>query len=108
MQGADDPTDNPAPVAARPPVLQVIVEAAPGPDLVAELQQRFGRLGCPYPEYADEADGGIRVSGLLSGLPSRDLVPVACRLLSVAGVRRVSASYLAPDGTVLAEVTLAG
>ena len=41
-----------------------------------------------------------------TGLPSRELVPVACRLLGVAGVRKVQASFLSAEGTVLAEVTL--
>ena len=93
---------------ARPPVLQVVIEADPGPDVMDDLRGRLDKLGCPFPEVATAADGGLSVSGLLSGLPSRELVPVACRLLGVAGVRRVAASFLSPDGAVLAEVTLSG
>lgn len=114
MPGADNSSriDRPdriaAPEPARPPVLQVVIEAEPGPDVMDALRGRLDRLGCGFPEVSDTADGGQSVSGLLSGLPSRDLVPVACRLLGVAGVRKVQASFLSPDGTVLAEVTLSG
>ena len=101
---ADSQTVEPAP--ARPPVLQVVIEADPGPDIMDDLRGRLDKLGCPFPEVANAADGGLSVSGLLSGLPSRELVPVACRLLGVSGVRRVQASFLSPDGAVLAEVTL--
>ena len=110
MSGADTPsaadsqtTDS---VPSRPPVLQVVVEADPGPDVMDDLRGRLDKLGCTFPEVATAADGGQSVSGLLSGMPSRELVPVACRLLGVTGVRRVQASFLSADGTVLAEVTL--
>jgi len=110
MPGADKSSaiesENPVPQPARPPVLQVVVEADPGPDVMDALRGRLDRLGCPFPEVSDTADGGMSVSGLLSGLPSRELVPVACRLLGVDGVRRVQASFLSADGAVLAEVTL--
>ena len=110
MSGADNPSaaqpQNLEPVPARPPVLQVVVEADGGPDIMDALRDRLDKLGCPFPEVAGAADGAMSVSGLLSGLPSRELVPVACRLLGVAGVRRVQASFLSADGTVLAEVTL--
>ena len=108
MPGADNSSriDRPdriaAPEPARPPVLQVVIEAEPGPDVMDALRGRLDRLGCGFPEVSDTADGGQSVSGLLSGLPSRDLVPVACRLLGVAGVRNVQASFLSPDGAVLA------
>ena len=101
---ADSQTIEPEP--ARPPVLQVVIEADPGPNVMDDLRGRLDKLGCAFPEVANAADGGLSVSGLLSGLPSRELVPVACRLLGVAGVRRVQASFLSPDGAVLAEVTL--
>ena len=103
-----DPITIPRPNRRAPPVLQVVIEAEPGPDIMDALRGRLDRLGCGFPEVSDTADGGLSVSGLLSGLPSRELVPVACRLLGVAGVRRVQASFLSPDGTVLAEVTLSG
>ena len=90
----------------RPPVLQIVVEADPGPETMDDLRGRLDTLGCPFPEVSTGADGALSVTGLLSGLPSRELVPVACRLLGVRGVRRVDASFLAADGTVLAEVTL--
>ena len=111
MSGADNPSAADSqtiePVPARPPVLQVVVEADQGPDIMDALRMRLDKLGCPFPEVADAAEGGgMSVSGLLSGLPSRELVPVACRLLGVAGVRRVQASFLSADGAVLAEVTL--
>ena len=112
MPGADissqpRPSDADA-TPARPPVLQVIVEADHTPDIMDALRVRLDKLGCPFPEVSDTADGGLSVSGLLSGLPSRELVPVACRLLGVAGVRKVQASFLSADGAVLAEVTLSG
>ena len=110
MPGADNPSAADSrtieTVPARPPVLQVVVEADAGPDIMDALRMRLDKLGCPFPEVADAAEGGMSVSGLLSGLPSRELVPVACRLLGVAGVRRVQASFLSADGAVLAEVTL--
>ncbi|NNG04999.1 MAG: hypothetical protein HKM95_12990 [Inquilinus sp.] len=108
MSGADRPSepDRSDGAAHRPPVLQVVVEADPGPAVIEALRDRLDRLGCRFPEVADTAEGGQSVSGLLAGLPSREMVPVACRLLGVEGVRRVQASCLGPDGTVLAEVTL--
>lgn len=110
MPGADQPSAAASRTighaARRPPVLQVLIETDPGPEVMDDLRGRLDKLGCPFPEVADTADGGLSVSGLLSGLPSRELVPVACRLLGVVGVRRVQASFLSADGTVLAEVTL--
>lgn len=110
MPGADNPSavesQSVEPAPARPSVLQVVVEADPGPEIIDDLRGRLDKLGCAFPEVADAADGGLSVSGLLSGLPSRELVPVACRLLGVAGVRRVQASFLSAEGVVLAEVTL--
>ena len=88
------------------PVLQLVVEADTGPAVIEALRERLDRLGCPFPEIANSAEGGQSVSGLLAGLPSREMVPIACRLLGVEGVRRVQATCLGPDGTVLAEVTL--
>lgn len=110
MPGADISSRSTPPNAdcatARPPVLQVVIEADQGPEIMDALRGRLDRLGCPFPEVSDTADGGLSVSGLLSGLPSRELVPVACRLLGVAGVRKVQASFLSAEGAVLAEVTL--
>ena len=110
MSGADIPSAADSQtiesVPARPPVLQVVVETDPDPEVMDDLRGRLDKLGCPFPEVANAVDGGMSVSGLLSGLPSRELVPVACRLLGVDGVRRVQASFLSADGAVLAEVTL--
>ena len=66
---------------------------------------RLDKLGCPFPEVADAAEGGMS-SGLLSGLPSRELrSPAGCSASTAsAGCRRA----LSPDGSVLAEVTLSG
>ena len=110
MPGADKSSaiesENSAPQSSRPPVLQVVVEADQGPDIMDALRGRLDKLGCPFPEVSDTADGGMSGSGLLSGLPSRELVPIACRLLGVDGVRRVQASFLSAEGAVLAEVML--